>query len=194
MSDSDDKSIILHQRGFPLTNSSSRKSRISARRSRKRWIQGTLVTATMLTTNNCQRRSSHFSHGLLSQCSGSHMLADNDHDQCARCELPIKTRSEFALPLDISPSPPTRKESIWRIIWEVFWNRCGCFPSILNLISGVLIIHDQISETFLPLDLPPGVCGWEPVVLAAHANPFIDRSHQARKCTKAAKPAQKFLL
>ena len=45
MSDSDDKSIILHQRGFPLTNSSSRKSRSSARRSRKRWIQGTLVTA-----------------------------------------------------------------------------------------------------------------------------------------------------
>ena len=45
MSDSDDKSIILHQRGFLLTNSSSRKSRSSARRSRKRWIQGTLVMA-----------------------------------------------------------------------------------------------------------------------------------------------------
>ena len=45
MSDSDDKSIILHQRGFPLTNSSSRKSRSSALWSRKRWIQGTLVTA-----------------------------------------------------------------------------------------------------------------------------------------------------
>ena len=49
-------------------------------------------------------------------------------------------------------------------------------------------------DFFLPLDPPPGVCGWEPVVLAAHANPFIDRSHQGRKCTKAAKPAQKFLL
>ena len=103
--------------------------------------------------------SGDFSHGLLSQCSGSHMLADNDHDQCARCELPIKTRSEFALPLEISPSPPTRKESIWRIIWEVFWNRCGCFPSILNLISGVLIIHDQISETF-SASWPPSWCVW----------------------------------
>ena len=45
---------------------------------------------------------------------------------------------------------------------------------ILNLIFRVLIIiHDQISETFLPLDVPPGVCGWEPVVLAAHANPLL---------------------
>ena len=176
MSDSDDKSIILHQRGFPLTNSSSRKSRSSARRSGKRWIQGTLVTAS--------------SHSVLAHTCSLTTTMINALD--VNCQS--RPGLNICPPLGDITKPTDTQESIWRIIWEVFWNKGGCLPSFLVLISEVLIIHDQISETFLPLDLPPGVCGWEPVVLAAHANPFIDRSHQARKCTKAAKPAQKFLF
>ena len=175
MPDSDDKSIILHQRGFPLTNSSSRKSRSSARRSRKRWIQGTLVTTS--------------SHSVLAHtCSLTTTMIN---------ALDVNCQSRPGLNL---PSP-WRYHQAHRHARKYLKNNMRSvleqgrlLSLILNLIFGVLIIHDQISETFLPLDLPPGVCGWDPVVLAAHANPFIDRSHQARKCTKAAKPAQKFLF
>ena len=101
--------------------------------------------------------SGDFSHGLLSQCSGSHMLADNDHDQCARCELPIKTRSEFASPWRYRQAHRHARKYLMNNMRSVL-EQGRLLSLMLNLIFGAYCPRPDFGD--FSASWPPSWCVW----------------------------------